>query len=45
MGEKILIVDDIELNREILAVALGDTYPVLEAGNGNQLQSPLEKTH
>ena len=32
MGEKILIVDDIELNREILAVALGDTYPVLEAG-------------
>ena len=27
MGEKILIVDDIELNREILAVALGDTYP------------------
>ena len=36
MGEKILIVDDIELNREILAVALGDTYPVLEAGNGNQ---------
>lgn len=28
MGEKILIVDDIELNREILAVALGDTYPV-----------------
>ena len=26
MKEKILIVDDIELNREILAVALGDEY-------------------
>ncbi len=36
MREKILIVDDIELNREILAVALGDVYPVLEAGDGEQ---------
>ncbi len=36
MREKILIVDDIELNREILAVALGDVYPVMEAGDGEQ---------
>jgi len=36
MKEKILIVDDIELNREILAVALGDEYPVMEAGDGEQ---------
>ena len=28
MREKVLIVDDIELNREILAVALGDEYEV-----------------
>lgn len=29
MREKVLIVDDIELNREILAVALGDEYEVM----------------
>lgn len=29
MREKILIVDDIELNRGILAVALGDKYEVI----------------
>lgn len=34
MREKILIVDDIELNREMLAVALGDTFPIVEAGDG-----------
>ena len=43
MGEKILIVDDIDLNREILAVALGDIYPVLEAGNGNQAIAALKE--
>ena len=32
MREKVLIVDDIELNREILAVALGDQYDI--AGSG-----------
>lgn len=36
MREKILIVDDIELNREILAVALGNEYPIMEAGDGEQ---------
>lgn len=34
MREKILIVDDIELNRDMLAVALGDTFPVIEAADG-----------
>ncbi len=34
MKEKILIVDDIELNREMLAVALGDAFPVIEADDG-----------
>lgn len=43
MGEKILIVDDIDLNREILAVALGDIYPVIEAGNGNQAIAALKE--
>lgn len=36
MREKVLIVDDIELNREILAVALGDEYEVLQASDGLQ---------
>lgn len=36
MREKILIVDDIEINREILAVALGDMFSVEEAGDGEQ---------
>ena len=36
MRDKILIVDDVELNREILAVALGDLYPVLEASDGEE---------
>ena len=36
MREKVLIVDDIELNREILAVALGDKYEVIQAADGMQ---------
>ena len=42
MREKILIVDDIELNREMLAVALGDTFPVIEAGDGDKA---IEELH
>ena len=34
MREKVLIVDDIELNREILAVALGNEYDILQASDG-----------
>lgn len=36
MREKILIVDDIDLNREMLAVVLGDVYPIEEASDGAQ---------
>ena len=34
--QKILIVDDAELNREILKEILGETYNYLEAKNGKQ---------
>ena len=34
--QKILIVDDSILNRDILKEILGDTYNYLEAENGNQ---------
>lgn len=34
--QKILIVDDSELNRNILKEILGETYNYLEAENGNQ---------
>ena len=34
--QKILIVDDAELNRDILKEMLGETYNYLEAENGNQ---------
>ena len=33
--QKILIVDDSELNRDILKEILGETYNYLEAENGN----------
>ena len=32
--QKILIVDDSEMNRDILAVMLGSDYEILEAENG-----------
>ena len=34
--QKILIVDDAKLNRDILKEILGETYNYLEAENGNQ---------
>ena len=34
--EKILIVDDAELNREILTEMLGDEYSIIEASNGKE---------
>ena len=34
--QKILIVDDVKLNRDILKEILGETYNYLEAENGNQ---------
>ena len=34
--EKILIVDDSEMNREILTDMLADEYEIFEAANGNE---------
>lgn len=34
--QRILIVDDVELNRRMLAVALQEKYEILEAGNGKR---------
>ena len=36
MNNKILIVDDIEINRDMLEMILGDTYDILQAEDGNQ---------
>lgn len=41
--QKILIVDDSELNRSILADMLGDEYEILEAENGNKGVAMLQK--
>ena len=43
MREKVLIVDDIELNREILAVALGDEYDIIQASDGEKTIEILEE--
>ena len=43
MRNKILIVDDVELNREILAVAIGDVYSVLEASDGEEAMNMLKE--
>ena len=34
--QRVLIVDDAKLNRDILKESLGETYNYLEAENGNQ---------
>lgn len=43
MRNKILIVDDAELNREILKDMLGNSYEILEAGDGKQGLEILER--
>lgn len=45
MRNKVLIVDDVELNREILAVILEDEYSILEAENGKTAIKMLENYH
>ena len=40
---KALIVDDIELNREMLSDILSDEYEVIEAGNGNEALEKIEE--
>ena len=42
---KILVVDDVELNRAILAELFHDAYEVLEAENGLQALELLEEHH
>lgn len=41
--QKILIVDDSEINRSILADMLGDEYEIIEAENGVQAVALLQK--
>ena len=41
--QKILIVDDSKLNRDILKEILGETYNYLEAENGNQAIQIVEE--
>lgn len=42
---KILIVDDAEINRSLLADMLSDDYKIMEASNGVEAISMLEKYH
>lgn len=42
-GEKILIVEDVELNREILRDMLGEKYVLLEAADGDEALKILEE--
>lgn len=41
--QKVLIVDDSEMNREILSVILGDEYEIIEAGDGTEAVAILQK--
>jgi len=43
VGNKILIVDDVEINREMLCEILKDEYEVIQAENGCQALEILEK--
>ena len=45
MHSKILIVDDMELNREILTEILEDEHPVMEAADGREALERLEEFH
>lgn len=43
MRNKVLIVDDMKLNREMLAVILEENYPVMEADNGRKAIDTLQE--
>lgn len=45
MGNKILVVDDMEINREILREILEDSYVVEEAKDGGQALEMIEELH
>lgn len=43
--DTVLIVDDVDVNREVMAIALGDEYDVLMAENGMEAYDVLESTN
>lgn len=45
MRNKILMVDDVELNLDMLEMILNDEYFILKAGNGKQALELMEKFH
>lgn len=45
MRNKILIVDDVEINRDLLSEMLSDQYDIVMAENGRQALEILEKIH
>lgn len=45
MRDKILIVDDVEINRELLTEILSDEYHILSAENGKEAMEILEANH
>lgn len=45
MRDKILIVDDVDINRELLAEILEDEYGILMAENGRQAMEVLEQSN
>lgn len=45
LNEKILVVDDVELNREILSALLSDSYRIIEAADGEQAINILKNSH
>ena len=45
MRKKILIVDDVDINREMLGQILESDYIILEAANGNQALTLIRKNH
>lgn len=45
MHNKILIVDDVEMNRELLAEMLNDEYEILTAENGREALEVLDKQY
>lgn len=44
-GRKLLVVEDVEMNREILAAIFEDEYEVLEAANGEEALALLRDYH
>lgn len=44
MRDKILIVDDTEINREMLAVVLGDEYRIIQASDGRRAMNIIKES-